>query len=68
MSVQHDTPPAMVSDHAHVADPWWSRCRICGLGAAAHTKTDSPAVIEGRYRCQDCVQKNVDPCPHQKEA
>ena len=66
MAELHDTAPAIISEHAHVADPWWERCRICGLGAAAHTQTDSVAVIDGPYRCIDCVTKNVDPCPHQE--
>ena len=76
MTELHDTAPAIIGDHPHRADPWWDRCQhpvdedgtLCGLGAAAHTQTETGADFTGlTYRCPDCVTKRIDPCTHQKE-
>lgn len=59
--VGHDESPAIITDHAFVPRAeWWSLCRICRLGEAAHAETtltgrehihyysdDNPEVLEG---------------------
>ena len=62
-----ESNPATIDSHPFQPErAWWQPCRICGLGAAAHTTS---AVALGpdwamAYRCPNCVQTGKDPCPH----
>lgn len=38
--VAHDEAPAVVADHPFVPKgEWWSLCKTCNLGEAAHAET-----------------------------
>jgi hypothetical protein len=45
-------------------DGWYSLCRVCGLGEAAHRRTSIVHPANRNYRCPNCVTEGRDRCPH----
>lgn len=48
--------PAMITDHAFAASPWWERCPVCRLSMAAHLYID--------VTCQAAMQSELEALPN----
>lgn len=60
--------PAIISSHAYVSSPFkpWGVCAVCGFAEAAHERSNHTYLpgSDLRFRCPDCVTKNISPCVH----
>jgi hypothetical protein len=57
--------PSWVTDHAFIkglVNPFL--CHSCNLAEAAHERVAEPHEVVSNWRCEDCVNKDIDPCPH----
>lgn len=64
MSLDGERGVSLVSDHPFAPrGDWWSLCRTCGLGQAAHQIAVCPDCGGSGVRADHDGFGNYDPCP-----